>query len=67
MKVMRVKRMGTNSIYAEKLRQLANFSISGSIKGMKKLYYGKGALLVRCGAWIYNATQNPDLYHLHSK
>ena len=67
MKVMKVKRMEPNSIYAKELRQLANFSISGSIKGMKKLYYGKGALLVRCGAWIYNTTQNPDLYHLHSK
>jgi len=31
-----------------------NFSKSGSVKGMKKLYYGKSAMLVKCGNWIYN-------------
>lgn len=30
-----------------------NFHASGSIKGMKELYYGKDALLVRCGSYIY--------------
>lgn len=30
-----------------------NFCASGSIEGMKKLYYGKDALLVRCGSYIY--------------
>lgn len=29
-----------------------NFHRSGSIKGMKKLYYGKDALLVRCEQYI---------------
>ncbi|KKK83614.1 hypothetical protein LCGC14_2791600 [marine sediment metagenome] len=31
-----------------------NFSHTGSIAGMKRMYYGKDALLVRCGSWIYN-------------
>lgn len=35
-----------------------NFSRTGSIKGMKKMYYGANALLVRCGSYIYNVDQN---------
>jgi hypothetical protein len=31
-----------------------NFSASGSIAGMKRLYYGLNACLVRCGSYIYN-------------
>ena len=30
-----------------------NFSASGSITGMKKLYYGKDACLIRSGSFIY--------------
>jgi len=36
------------------ISQYPNFSASGSIKGMKEKYYGKDALLVRCGSYIYN-------------
>ncbi len=36
------------------LDQYANFHKSGSIKGMKKLYYGKEASLIKCGSYIYN-------------
>lgn len=36
------------------LERYPNFSATGSIKGMKKLYYGKNALLVRSGSYIYN-------------
>jgi hypothetical protein len=39
-----------------------NFHKSGSVKGMKKLYYGKDALLVRCGDYIYNVTSAPKIY-----
>jgi len=46
------------------LGQCASFSASGSIAGMKKLYYGKDALLVRSGNVIYNVTPFPHLYHL---
>lgn len=39
-----------------------NFHKSGSIAGMKKLYYGEDALLVRCGSYIYNVTSEPSIY-----
>ena len=40
-----------------------NFSKTGPIRGMKKLYYGKDALLVKHGSYIYNVTQDPHIYH----
>lgn len=39
-----------------------NFSKTGSIKGMKDKFYGKDALLVRCGSYIYNVTSKPSIY-----
>lgn len=44
------------------IEKFPNFSASGSIKGMKEKYYGKDALLVRCGSYIYNVTNRPDIY-----
>jgi hypothetical protein len=44
------------------LEDFPNFSKTGSITGMKKQYYGKNALLVRCGAYIYNVTSKPEIY-----
>lgn len=41
-----------------------NFSASGSIKGMKKLYYGLDALLIRSGGYIYNVTK--EVYNFYS-
>lgn len=40
-----------------------NFSASGSVPGMRRIYYGEGALLVRCGSYIYNVTAAPEIYH----
>ena len=40
-----------------------NFPKTGSIKGMKKLYYGAECLLVRCGSYIYNVTTEPQIYN----
>jgi hypothetical protein len=46
------------------LSNYPNFSSSGSISGMKKLYYGKNALLIKCGAYIYNVDQKVyDFYY----
>lgn len=45
------------------LSSFPNFSASGNVYGMKNLYYGKDALLVRCGSWIYNVTREPDIYY----
>jgi len=44
-----------------------NFHKTGSIKGMKKQYYGTDALLVRCGSYIYNVSSNPDIYHIWAR
>lgn len=41
-----------------------NFSSSGSITGMKKLYYGKDALLIKSGGYIYNV--NKEVYDFYS-
>ena len=30
---------------------------------MKQLYYGKDALLVRCGSCIYNVSSEPEIYY----
>lgn len=63
--------MKTKTIYVEdkeklKLSDFPNFSITGNIKGMKDKYYGKDALLVKCGQWIYNVTSQPDIYYNHA-
>lgn len=42
--------------------EFPNFSASGSIAGMKKLYYGEDALLVRSGSYIYNVSSKPEIY-----
>lgn len=39
------------------ISQYPNFSASGSITGMKERYYGKDALLVRCGSYIYKVPE----------
>lgn len=40
-----------------------NFSASGSVSGMRKQFYGDDALLVKCGSYIYNVTDNPNIYY----
>ncbi len=40
-----------------------NFDRSGSVIGMRKLYYGNNALLVRCGSYIYNVSSEPEIYN----
>lgn len=44
------------------ISRLPNFHKSGSVKEMKKLYYGENALLVKCGDFIYNCTTEPSIY-----
>jgi hypothetical protein len=60
--------MKTKTIYIKDYERLnltdfPNFSITGSIKGMKDKYYGKDALLVKCGQYIYNVTSKPEIYY----
>lgn len=59
---MRVKTVYVKDKKRLKLSSFPNFSVTGSIVGMKKIY-GEDALLVRCGSWIYNVTSRPDIYY----
>lgn len=45
------------------ISRFPNFHKSGSIRGMKKQYYGVAALLVRCGSYIYNVISEPNIYY----
>ena len=45
------------------LSRFPNFHKSGSVRGMKKLYYGKDCLLVKCGNYIYNVSSEPQIYN----
>ena len=49
----RVKYIGVSDGKRLHIETYPNFHKSGSIKGMKEKYYGKDALLVRCGSYIY--------------
>lgn len=60
---MRCKYMKVKDGIIMGISSCPNFSASGSITGMKEKYYGKDALLVRCGAWIYNVTEKQAIYH----
>lgn len=60
--------MKTKTLYSQDAKKVGisrfpNFHKSGSISGMKRLYYGKNALLVRCGSWIYNVSSEPEIYY----
>ena len=50
----RVKHMTKDEAARYNLDQYPNFGPNGNVAGMKKLYYGKDALLVRCGAYVYH-------------
>lgn len=45
------------------ISRFPNFHKSGSISGMKRMFYGNEALLVRCGSFIYNVTSEPSIYY----
>ncbi|MCF0257278.1 MAG: hypothetical protein HUK10_13515 [Bacteroides heparinolyticus] len=60
---MRTKRMTTEQGRRWGISRFPNFHRTGSIRGMKKLYYGNDALLVRCGQYIYNVTSEPSIYN----
>lgn len=63
----RVKKIAKDEAIEIGLSRFPNFSATGSITGMKRLYYGEDALLVRCGSHIYNvgnATHDgKSIYH----
>lgn len=60
---MRTKTLSVKDGERLKIDEYPNFHKSGSITGMKRLYYGVNALLVRCGDFIYNVTAAPEIYN----
>lgn len=44
------------------IEEFPNFGPRGNVTGMRRLYYGDKALLVRCGSYVYNVTGQPDIY-----
>lgn len=60
---MRVKKMTIEQGRRSGLNRFPNFHKTGSVRGMKRLYYGNKCLLVRCGDYIYNVSSEPQVYH----
>lgn len=60
---MRVKRIPVEEGMRVGIDRFPNFHKTGSVSGMKKLYYGSECLLVRCGSYIYNVTSEPQIYN----
>lgn len=60
---MKVRRITKEEGKRVNISRFLNFHKSGSIRGMKKQYYGVAALLVRCGSYIYNVTSEPNIYY----
>lgn len=58
----RVKKIAAQEHDKFNLSDYPNFSVTGSIIGMKRMYYGMAALLVRCGNYIYNVSSSPEIY-----
>lgn len=63
----RVKSLSKSEGAAIGISDFPNFSITGSITGMRERFYGRNALLVRCGSYIYNVTGRPDIYYGRAK
>lgn len=60
---MRVKKMTIEEGKRVGISRFPNFHKTGSVRGMKKLYYGADCLLVRCGDYIYNVSPEPQIYN----
>ena len=58
----KVKRLSTSDGATLNISECPNFSVTGSITGMRKKYLPKGARLVICGAYVYNVDTRPDIY-----
>ena len=60
---MRTRRMTIEQGRRVGIDRFPNFHKSGSVRGMKRLYYGKDYLLVRCDNYIYNVSAEPRIYY----
>lgn len=50
--------------YSVSIESFPCFHVSGSIIGMRNQFYGKDALLVRSGSYIYNVSSRPEIYYM---
>ncbi len=57
-----VKTLPASAYEKYDLGRFPNFDKNGSVIGMKNLYYGLDAKLVRCGNYIYNVSSQPEIY-----
>lgn len=60
---MRVRRMTQEQGERAGISRFPNFHKTGSVRGMKRQYYGDNALLVQCGNYIYNVSYLPEIYY----
>lgn len=60
---MRVRKITIEQSRRAELDRFPNFHKTGSVRGMKRLYYGSKCLLVCCGDYIYNVSSEPQVYH----
>lgn len=60
---MRVRRMTIEQEKRVGIDRFPYFHRTGSVRGMKRLYYGKDCLLVRSGSFVYNVTSEPRIYY----
>lgn len=60
---MRVRKMTKEQGERVGIDRFPNFHSTGSVRGMKKLYYGRECLLVQCGEYIYNVSAEPQIYY----
>lgn len=60
---MRVRYLSVKDGKNVKIERYPNFSATGSVEGMKEKFYGRNALLVRCGSYIYNVSGSPEIYY----
>ena len=58
---MKTRTLTTRQGQQFNISDFPSFSVTGSITGMKKQFYGKDALLVKCGSYIYNVSR--DIYN----
>lgn len=59
----KVKKLSVAEGAKVQIDNFPNFHKSGSVLGMKRKYYGKDALLVRCGSYVYNVSSSPEIYN----
>jgi len=60
---MRVRRMTIEQGRRVQIDRFPNFHKTGSVRGMKHLYYGENCLLILCGQYYYNVTAEPHIYY----